>query len=126
MSLQQTLLKILSELDFFYSDLNRLIVDYISLIPFAGNRVQSITVHDSWKLATDQNYLYVCQWGSRCVGRYTLDTLQLIDKINLDGYGATADIYNNELYVSDWTALKVFNLDTKKMVRQWTPPQLTT
>jgi len=102
-----------------------IIINYCAWIPWSGKKCQEIKIRDSWKMTTDQKYLYVCQWSDCCVSRYTLDTLQFIDKFTLESYGGTADIYGNELYIYDFTTLKVFNIITKDLIRQWTPPSAT-
>ena len=63
----------------------------------------------------------------RCVGRYTLDTLQLVDKFTLKKNPPYAiDISGNELYVYEYDiALKIFNLNTKVLIRQWSTPTRT-
>ena len=66
--------------------------------------------------------------SERCVGRYTLDTLQLVDKFTLEkNYPNAIDIFGNELYVYEYDiGLKVFNLNTKVLIRQWNTPTQTT
>jgi len=116
--------KIFNELKLFYTDLNRLIIDYDKPVRWQGKPVQQIKMDSKpSSMVTDQKYLYICIPSSRFVARYTVDTLQLVDKFvtktNPDGI----DISGNELYVySSKGPISVFNILTKQIIRQWKPP----
>jgi len=122
MNRKESILKILDDLDLFYKEINQLIKEYETMVPWLGNTVQEVNIEKSWKMATDQKYLYVCQCGTMCVARYTVDDLKLVDKFPLSSYAVAIDISGNELYVYDYNvALKVFNINTKDIIRQWKP-----
>jgi len=115
-------LKILDDLHLLYSVLNQLIVEYEFTTPWVGQKIMEVTVPDSWKITTDQKYLYVCQWSGRCVSRYTLDTLKLVDQFKFVSYASAIDILGNELYVYEWNvSLKVIDINTTDIIRQWIP-----
>jgi len=122
---QKALLALFNNLNLFYADLNRLILEYEKEVPWLGNKIQEIEVDCCWTLGTDQKYLYVGILGN-CVTRYTMDTLQLVDKFELTGDCSGLDISGNELYVYDngAYALKIFNITTKDLIRQWNTPEI--
>jgi len=75
-------------------------------------------------MTSDQKYLYIGMFHSKCIARYTLDNLQLVDKFMTKDSPCGLDISDNELYVYDWdTTLKVFNISSKAIVRQWKTPK---
>jgi len=113
----------IEDLKVLYSDLNRLIVEYDTSVPWLGKKVQKQNIISSWKMATDQKYLYICQWGGNCVLRYTIDGLELIDKFPLTSNAAAVDISDDKLYIYRWDrGITVFNINTKVIIREWCPP----
>jgi len=124
MAREKALLELFEDLKILYTDLSRLIIEYDNSVPWLGNKVQEVRVEGCWNMATDQKYLYVCQWGNfQRVGCYTLDTLQLVHEFRLENDSVAIDVSCNELYVSDRNvALKVFNISTRDIIRQWNPP----
>jgi len=125
MARSKSLLKLLNNLEILYTDLTSLIVEYDTPVPWLGTKVHEIKVTKSWQMATDQKYLYVSTSMSNnyYVGRYTLNTLQLVDKFSpLTTWTCGVDISGNELYVSDNNVVKVLNINTKDIIRQWNLP----
>jgi len=124
---QKALLALFNNLNLFYADLYRLILEYEKEVPWLGNKIQEIKVDGCWTIGADQKYLYVGINGiGKCVTRYTMDTLQLVDKFELTGECSGMDISGNELYVYDHgaNALKIFNITTKDLSRQWNTPEI--
>jgi len=126
MNRQDAVVKILADLKVFHQDVDRLISQYD--VPWLGWKIQEAKIYSSAKMATDQKYLYICMSNNGpCVGRFTVDTLQLIDKFTLEKGCGAVDISGNELFVCDYdlhspVALKVFDIETKVILRQWKPP----
>jgi len=117
-----SVLKILNDLNFLYCDLNKLVAEYES-VPWLGITVQEVKIGtESWTTTEDQKYFYIHAYdGNYWISRYTLDSLELVDKFSVSYYGGM-DISDNELYVSDRNVLKVFNINTNTIIRQWNTP----
>src|SRR5690242_5388717 len=108
---KKKLMEILNDLKFFYPDLNNLIVTY-DAPEWEGKEIQQVKMTTyPWKMTTDSMHLYVCMPENRVV-RYSKDTLQVIDKFDVQAPDAI-DIFNNELYVYEFRrGMKVFNIFT--------------
>jgi len=112
----------LNDLQLLLLDLNKLVAEYTTEVPWLGTKVQEIEVSDPRKMATDQKYLYIIcsdRWR-HYIGRYILDTLEFVDKFHVTStdWGAL-DVSGNELYVSDNMGIKILNINTKDIIRQW-------
>jgi len=119
---QKVLLKLLEGLKLFYTDLNLLIVGY-DRIQWEGKHIQDIRTYENpGKMVTDQKYFYICM-PFRCIARYTVETLQLVDKFTTISEPEAIDISGNELYVYNYDGpIQVFETRTKEVIRQWNPP----
>jgi len=131
MQRQKTLLHLLNRLDILLTDLNRLLVEYDDTLQWEGKQIQEVEMESyPWKMVTDdEKYFYVCMPYSNCVARYTMDTLQLVDKFKTTAPNAI-EISGNELYVSENNgSVKVFNILPKlpnvQILRQWKPTGYT-
>jgi len=110
---EEVILKNLADLNVLSKDLHRLIIEYEKTELWLESKINRC-----WKLATDQKYLYISQ--SNCIGRYTADNLQLVDKFAIQRFPYAMDISGNELYVYDEKiGIKVFDLNSKVLLRQW-------
>jgi len=120
--------EIFKSLNLIAIDLIPIVVSYAPRVHFVGTQVGELKEGNShWNLTTDQKYLYVlCNMnGMGCIARYSLDTLKYVDKFPAQYHSCGIDIFNNELYLSEQTTLKVFNLETKEKLRQWEVPSST-
>jgi len=116
---QKSLLKLLDDLELLYTDLNSLIIGY-DTVHWEGKQVQEIKIDsEPWKMVTDQKHLYICTMN---IERYTVDSLKLVDNFTLGAQPYAIDLSGNELYVYERGAqVKVFNILTKEIIRQWKP-----
>jgi len=116
---KQFILELLGDLQILYADLYRLIMEYEPRL-WEGKQVQEIKMDsDPWRMTTDKKYLYLCMRNFKCVSRYTVDTLQLVDEFPMISPSAI-DISGNELYVHEEdVSIKVFNIVTKEIIREW-------
>jgi len=112
----------LNELTLVSTDLIPLIIGYDTAVQWEGKQVQEIKTDGfPFRIASDQQYLYVCVLHSNNVARYTLDTLQLVDKIDTPKPSAI-EISGHELYIHEEDGpIRVFNIFTKEILRQWNP-----
>jgi len=105
-----------------YTDINRLILEYAT-VSFSGKAIKEIEMNYCYKMTYDQTYLYICQWSSFCITRFTLNNLLPLDQFKLTSYPGAIDIFEKELYVYDWHgSITVFDINTKNIIRRWFPP----
>jgi len=121
---EQKLIEIFKSLNLIAVDLILIVVRYAKEVPWLGTKVQEIKSPKSCRLTTDQKYLYVSMYEglNGFCARYTIDTLQLIDKFAITSYAFAVDLSGNELYLGDNRVLKVFDINTKAIIRQWNTP----
>jgi len=126
---KEQLLKILSDLEVLYTDLNRLIVEY-DLIHWVGS-YQWKTSCDPQGLTSDQFNLFLCVPQEHCILSYTLQG-QFIEDIQKTQLTTTTlfqpweiDFYQNHLYIIGLQCVYILKFPNKTPITSFPLPQET-
>jgi len=124
MSRQQTLLEILGDLNFFYAELNRLIVDYDTVKPWDPTPISSWDQgKDPTSIIPYQQHLYICHKNSDYVTTYNIKGENINE--NSSFYypsGLDLDESKNLLYVAEKNEITILDLKSNVLRPSWKLP----
>jgi len=126
MSRQKSLLKIFNELNFFYHDLNQLIVEYDPPLKINGIYVSEWQCpkrknHSLWNVVHDSEYLYINCTQQGEIYRYSFDG----NFINSLTYNVRAmEIVNNQLYLLGSSKFFIVDIKTNSTIESWDLPKV--
>jgi len=125
MTSKKELLRVLNDLEIFYSDLNRLIVKYDAFLQWES------TASKSWEqkgwpygILSYQQYVYICNCGPSNFLIYNLnDEKKILENQSFkDPSGIDIDEKNNILYIADKNNVTMVNLKLE-IVSSWKLPE---
>jgi len=120
---EEDVMNILNELNIFYTDLNRLIVDYDKLVEWEDTSYNTWGIDYPFGIVGDENYMYACQPDSNIITKYNLQG-ELLGKQSLQSpAGIDIDIKKSLLYIAGKAHVTLISLQSfETSLRSWALP----